>query len=518
MLEFLAGTGSPRKLRLFACACCRSIWPLLDAPSRAAVEMSERYADGLADLAELHQSAEAACGPARLTAQVKLDATTLVACAAEVVAAGADLAVPGELLRDLFGNPFRPVSVDRSWQGGVIGQLARSAYEEGFEVMPVLADALEEAGCGDPDILSHCRQSGTHVRGCWAVDALLGDALFAETFPASAETFLERAGLLLGLYPALRLQLLRTTREELDEWGYTWVTVTVTSVAEDIRALAGSPSWQRLEALDLSACEGVDGAALRALAALPHLPPLVLTWAQLAQVRAAGLHARILLARQPEVTALTFADGTSADAGVQVAGVSPRLARLTKLDLCGAPLGEAGARALAEAPFLSGLRELNLQDAQVGAAGAQALADSATLASLTTLSLRNNHLGPEGARALADSPLLGRLRTLNLVDNHIVDAGAVALAGSAHLAGLGVLNLAGNDIGDAGAVALAASPHLAGLTELNLACNRIGNTGALALAGSPHLAGLHELGFRFNSAASAGEAALRSRFGGRVKL
>jgi hypothetical protein len=86
------------------------------------------------------------------------------------------------LLRDIFGNPFRPVSLNPTWQTPTVGSLAHAAYDN--RTLPagtlepnrlaVLADALEEAGCDNADTLNHLRQPGDHVRGCWAVDLLLG--------------------------------------------------------------------------------------------------------------------------------------------------------------------------------------------------------------------------------------------------------------------------------------------------------------------------------------------------------
>jgi hypothetical protein len=82
------------------------------------------------------------------------------------------------LLRDLFGNPFRPVEVEPAWldwNDGCVAKLARVVYEERkYQEMRILADALEEAGCANRDILNHCRQPGEHVRGCWVLDMLLG--------------------------------------------------------------------------------------------------------------------------------------------------------------------------------------------------------------------------------------------------------------------------------------------------------------------------------------------------------
>jgi hypothetical protein len=79
-----------------------------------------------------------------------------------------------DLLRDIVGNPFRPVSADPRWLTSSVIDLARAMYESrDFAAMPILADALEEAGCDSPDILAHCRRGGTHIRGCWAVDLAL---------------------------------------------------------------------------------------------------------------------------------------------------------------------------------------------------------------------------------------------------------------------------------------------------------------------------------------------------------
>ncbi len=82
------------------------------------------------------------------------------------------------LLHDLFGNPFRQVTVDTgwlTWNDATIPALAVAIYEErAFDRLPILADALEDAGCAGADILRHLRGPGPHVRGCWAVDLLLG--------------------------------------------------------------------------------------------------------------------------------------------------------------------------------------------------------------------------------------------------------------------------------------------------------------------------------------------------------
>src|SRR6185369_15625565 len=79
------------------------------------------------------------------------------------------------LLKDIFGNPFRPVAVDPAWLTSTVVALAEGIYaDRAFDRMPSLADALEDAGCDNADILNHCRQPGEHVRGCWVVDLVLG--------------------------------------------------------------------------------------------------------------------------------------------------------------------------------------------------------------------------------------------------------------------------------------------------------------------------------------------------------
>lgn len=77
--------------------------------------------------------------------------------------------------RDVAGNPFRPVQFDPAWRTEAVVALARGVHEDRApDRLPVLADALEDAGCADPAILAHCRSAGPHVRGCWVVDLVLG--------------------------------------------------------------------------------------------------------------------------------------------------------------------------------------------------------------------------------------------------------------------------------------------------------------------------------------------------------
>ncbi len=83
-----------------------------------------------------------------------------------------------DLLRDVFGNPFRPVAIPPAWlhwNNGTVPRLAQAIYDERrYQNLPILADALQDAGCTDETILAHCHSPTSHVRGCWVIDALLG--------------------------------------------------------------------------------------------------------------------------------------------------------------------------------------------------------------------------------------------------------------------------------------------------------------------------------------------------------
>jgi hypothetical protein len=188
MLRFLRGKASDRKLRLFACGCCRQLWDrLADERSRRAVEAAERYADGEIPFDECLRAADEA-GAADdergrrqnpfWAAQIAAGFTRAIDAARQVLPNSCGRELQAALLRDLFGNPFRPVAVDPAWltwNGGTVPRLAQAIYDERcFDRLPILADALEDAGCHDLAILTHCRGPGPHVRGCWVVDALLG--------------------------------------------------------------------------------------------------------------------------------------------------------------------------------------------------------------------------------------------------------------------------------------------------------------------------------------------------------
>jgi hypothetical protein len=185
MLAFLPGKASDRQLRLFACACCRQIWHLLaDERMRQAAEMGERYADGNASRDDLMASCRAAHQARRLQTKVygraAADCANLIArnCAHQAFRFSR-LEGPAQchLFRDILGNPFRPAHLPPdllTWNNGAIPRLAQAIYDDrAFDRLPSLADALEDAGCVNSDILDHCRGPGPHVRGCWIIDLIL---------------------------------------------------------------------------------------------------------------------------------------------------------------------------------------------------------------------------------------------------------------------------------------------------------------------------------------------------------
>jgi hypothetical protein len=195
-----------RRVRLFACLCCRRIWPLLSNPaSRAAVEAGERYAEGAADDRELDAAWRAACAaaveaadddrprdPHSLSARAAMhaadfdlwgDVYEMAAWEYAANAAGKDVAAEratqAALLRCVVGNPFLPDPARDpawlAWNCDTVAKLAAAIYDgRRFADLPILADALEDAGCSNTAILAHCRSAGEHVRGCWVLDLLMG--------------------------------------------------------------------------------------------------------------------------------------------------------------------------------------------------------------------------------------------------------------------------------------------------------------------------------------------------------
>lgn len=234
MLEFLRGKATDRKLRLSACACCRRVWHLLlDERSRKAVEVAERCEDwsvvnmnrttawgaavqAVNDLSEryggqwggpLYSPSNPKYQKGWMQIKAAESATLTVSdpeqdenawdvafSAAEQTAVAARLEREGSgsepertvrlwqaerqqqanILRCIFGIPFHPVTADPSWLTSTVLALANGIYDDrAFDRMPILADALEDAGCHDLDIRTHCRQPGPHALGCWVIDSIL---------------------------------------------------------------------------------------------------------------------------------------------------------------------------------------------------------------------------------------------------------------------------------------------------------------------------------------------------------
>jgi hypothetical protein len=208
--------ASSRKLRLFGCACVRRTWSSTSPRiSQAAVEAAEAIADGTAD-DRLRQEAYSSALSTVEGLRTELEAGRRESRLADFHAARAAMALlspedddgwtasteaskvlravswanqlPGNLFADerdvqaklircIFGNPFRPLSFDPHWRTEDVLGLARGIYEDrAFDRLPLLADALMDAGCDDDQVLGHCRSEGPHARGCWVVDLALGKA------------------------------------------------------------------------------------------------------------------------------------------------------------------------------------------------------------------------------------------------------------------------------------------------------------------------------------------------------
>lgn len=181
-----------RKRVLFGCATARMVWDFVKRKvNRQAIVLSEAYADGLVDRAQM----------ARVWQRLRWESAMYSEW--NIVALTDDLEYVGptqeqrdrfdadprsarfyqparkwaDALRDLFGNPFRPVTIDPLWlahEDGFAVKLATAIYEEHrFADLPILADVLEEAGCSSAPLIEHLRSPGPHYRGCWALDLVL---------------------------------------------------------------------------------------------------------------------------------------------------------------------------------------------------------------------------------------------------------------------------------------------------------------------------------------------------------
>jgi hypothetical protein len=219
MLKAVQVKQHRRAVRLFSCACCRRLSSFLPPESLASAEVAERFADGLASRLELDHAHAAANGAvlslprdwlwpvtrlryatgaaaqcSKGVAATTPGAAAIADQAAQAVAIHIAIAVPDReftrtrdatytaeraaqaaIAREIFGNPFRPDGFSPAWRTDTVLVLARLIYEScDFGALPILADALQDAGCEDHELLAHCREPGAHVRGCWVLDLVLG--------------------------------------------------------------------------------------------------------------------------------------------------------------------------------------------------------------------------------------------------------------------------------------------------------------------------------------------------------
>ncbi|MFO0852370.1 MAG: hypothetical protein U0871_27990 [Gemmataceae bacterium] len=188
---------SPRKFRLLMAALVRDArGPRLAPVVEQTVSLAERFADGLVELRQVvnaYVDLDARWAgselplvldpdPGYLTDRALAvarrlggwDASDRTGDALDEFVRGRDRR--NRFVREVFGNPFRKVAVEPKWLTATVHGLARAAYQTGrFDALPLLADALEEVGCDSQPLLDHLRDSAaTHIRGCWAVDAILG--------------------------------------------------------------------------------------------------------------------------------------------------------------------------------------------------------------------------------------------------------------------------------------------------------------------------------------------------------
>jgi hypothetical protein len=208
MLKHLRGRITDRQCWLFAAACDRRVFPVLElvtneegqAKFRRAVELFERVADGIATDEEVQQlyppdttgvawggalgsswNAAASVASGSLFSKRFCNRTAerreAARRSAELQVLNSERVAQSEILRCIVGNPFCPATIAPScqaWNDGTVAKLAQGIHDDrAFDRLPILADALEEAGCDNADIINHCRQPGEHVRGCWVVDLLL---------------------------------------------------------------------------------------------------------------------------------------------------------------------------------------------------------------------------------------------------------------------------------------------------------------------------------------------------------
>jgi hypothetical protein len=189
MLEYLREDAGDRKLRLFACVCFRETFKYHPKPTNEPLEeliaATEAFVDGRLAATDWERvRAEMPGGTFHPHSHASNASRAAVFDAArnrmrfgepiDFTERAIQEQRQAAFLRDIFGNPFRPIMFSPSWRTDTALTLARQMYESrDFGAMPILADALQDAGCEDAVILGHCRGEGPHVRGCWVVDLVL---------------------------------------------------------------------------------------------------------------------------------------------------------------------------------------------------------------------------------------------------------------------------------------------------------------------------------------------------------
>jgi hypothetical protein len=198
LFEVVRQNGSPRKIRLLGCACVRWAWEWgLDEEAPEAVRVAEAFADGLASEDDLLRAAGAVSAlrgecdepwrPFPRTCELTevlasphgaheiLHELNLFANDVYLVEYPEWMAPVVGFIHDIFGNPFHSIPWRADWCTSTARALARPMYESrDFSALPILADALQDAGCENDEILNHCRDSALHVPGCWVIDLVLG--------------------------------------------------------------------------------------------------------------------------------------------------------------------------------------------------------------------------------------------------------------------------------------------------------------------------------------------------------
>jgi hypothetical protein len=168
MLKFLRGKASDRRMRLLVATAADRDSPDTLTYATASVGVSNPPTVPSVSSAVDIAATAVACAAAEQAPASEYDKTHAKARRQEVNE-------QVRLVLDIFGNPFRPVTANAHWLTSTVVTLAEGIYQEkAFDRLPILADALQDAGCSNEDVLNHCLQPGRPTRGCWVIDPLTG--------------------------------------------------------------------------------------------------------------------------------------------------------------------------------------------------------------------------------------------------------------------------------------------------------------------------------------------------------